>query len=152
MLTKNSKVECSSDDTILQLETFIKSTYPSAIFNFLSSDQYYKDPYKNRITIKIGIAGYHAAFGTDIKTGIGNIGGNFSYGIFANSKWNAITAYSVKLYDYRNGKEDKKTKDILKTGSASNLLGYSSAKKILNTTYMEANQDMLFFIDEALMK
>jgi hypothetical protein len=43
-------------------------------------------------------------------------------------------------------------KDISKTGSKPNLGGYISAKNILNTTYIEANQEMLFFIDETFMR
>jgi hypothetical protein len=30
--------------------------------------------------------------------------------------------------------------------------GYITGKKTLNSTYMEANQEMLFFIDETFMK
>ena len=107
---------------------------------------------KNRITIKIGISAYHAAFGADVKIGIGSVGGNFSYGAFPEGKWNAITAYAVKIYDNRNNSETKKTKDIYKIASKPNLGGYITAKNILNTTYIEANQELLFFIDETFMK
>ena len=152
ILTERSKIECTSENTIFQLGEFVKSTYPSAIVNLLSSSLYYKDPLKNRITIKIGISAYHAAFGADVKVGIGIVGGNFSYGVFPEGKWNAVTAYAVKIYDYRNNLETKKTKDICKIASRPNTGGYTTAKNILNTTYIEANQEMLFFIDETLMK
>ncbi len=152
ILTKNSMVDCTSENTILNLSNFIKATYPSATINLRNSDLYYKDPLKNRITIKIGISAYHAAFGTDVKIGIGSVGGNFSFGVFPEGKWNAITAYALKIYDYRNNSELKKSKDISKTGSKPNLGGYISAKNILNTTYIEANQEMLFFIDETFIK
>jgi hypothetical protein len=152
LLTKNSKVECTAESTVAKLAEYVKLTYSSAVINILKSDQYYKDPVIDRITIKIGISAYHAAYGADIKVGIGSVGGNFSYGIFPEGKWNAITAYAIKIYDYRNGQEIKKTKDIYKTASKPNMGGYKTAKNILNSTYMEVNQEMLFFIDEAFMK
>ncbi len=152
ILTKNSMVDCTYENTILNLSNFIKATYPSALINLRNSDLNYKDPLKNRITIKIGISAYHAAFGADVKIGIGSVGGNFSFGVFPEGKWNAITAYALKIYDYRNNSEVKKVKDISKTGSKPNLGGYISAKNILNTTYIEANQEMLFFIDETFMR
>ena len=152
LLTSNSKIECSSQNIIAQLESFIKQTYPSAVLNVLASDKYYEDPQLNRVTIKITISAYHAAFGADVKIGIGSSGGSFSYLVFPEGKWNGVTAFSIKIYDYRNGKQEKKVKDIAKIGSKSNLLGYATAKSILNQTYIEANQEMLMFIDEALMK
>jgi hypothetical protein len=152
ILNEKSKVECSSDETIKKLSELIKMTYPSAEMNNLSSNSYYKDPSKNRITIKIGISAYHAAFGADVKVGIGSVGGNFAFGLFPEGKWNAVTAYSVKLFDFRNNKEVKKTKDIYKIASKPNMGGYITAKNILNTCYVEAIQEMLFFIDESLMK
>lgn len=152
ILTEKSKIECTSENTILQLTDFIKLTYPSTIINVLASSLYYKDPMQNRITIKIGISAYHAAFGADVKVGIGNVGGNFSYGVFPEGKWNAVTAYAVKIYDFRNNVELKKMKDIYKIASKPNMGGYTTAKNILNTTYIEANQEMLFFIDETFMK
>lgn len=152
LLTKNSKIECTSENTVNRLAEFIKATYPSAVVNLLPSNNYYKDPVKNHVTLKVGIAAYQAAFGADIKVGIGSIGGSISYGVIPEGKWNALTAYALKVYDYRGNKEDKHTKDISKIASKPNMLGYSSAKSCLNTTYMEANQEMLFFIDESLMK
>lgn len=152
ILTQKSKIECTPENTILQLTDFMKMTYPSTTINVLASSLYYKDPRKNRITIKIGISAYHAAFGADVKVGIGNVGGNLSYGVFPEGKWNAVTAYAVKIYDFRNGVELKKMKDIYKIASKPNMGGYTTAKNILNTTYIEANQEMLFFIDDTFMK
>lgn len=151
-MTEKSKVECTSESTIFQLGDFIKKPYPSTVINLVNSNLYFKDPLKNIITIKIGISAYYAAFGADVKVGFGNVGGNFSYGIIPEGKWNAVTAYAVKIYDYRNNSEIKKTKDIFKIASKPNMGGYITAKNILNTTYIEANQEMLFFIDEAFMK
>ncbi|MFD1628835.1 hypothetical protein [Pseudopedobacter beijingensis] len=152
ILTPKSKIECTADGTINKLTDFIRQTYPATTINVLNSNQYYKDPANNRITVKIGISAYHAAFGADVKVGIGSVGGNFSYGVFPEGKWNAVTAYAVKIYDYRNNNEIKKVKDILKTASRPNTGGYITAKNILNSSFIEANQEMLFFIDETLMK
>jgi len=152
ILTEKSRIECTSEATILALGTYIKQTYPSAIINLLNSSTYYKDPLSNRITIKIGISAYHAAFGADVKVGIGSFGGNFSYGVIPEGKWNAVTAYTIKIYDNRENKELKKTKEIFKIASRPNTGGYITAKNILNTTYIEANQEMLFFIDDTFMK
>lgn len=152
IFTEKSKIECSSENTVYQLQEYIKKTYPSAIINVLNSSIYYKDPLKDRITIKIGISAYHAGFGADVKTGIGIVGGNFSYGVFPEGKWNAVTGYAVSIYDNRNNLGVKATKDIYKVESRLNTGGYKTARNILNTTYMEANQEMLFFIDGTLMK
>ena len=152
LLTKRSKVKCTSENTITELTEYIKHTYSAAVINIISSTQYYNDPVNDRITIKIGISAYHAAFGADVKVGIGSVGGNFSYGFFPEGKWNAITAYAVKIYDYRNNQEMRMSKEICKIASKPNMGGYITAKNILNTTYMEANQEMLFFIDEIFMK
>ncbi|MDK2978827.1 MAG: hypothetical protein PWP52_1541 [Bacteroidales bacterium] len=152
ILTEKSKIECTPENIISLLAEFIKMTYPSAIVNVLNSNLYYKNPVKNRITIKIGISAYHAAFGADVKVGIGSVGGNFSFGVIPEGKWNAVTAYAVKIYDYRNSSDLKKTKDIYKIASKPNMGGYITAKNILNTTYIEANKELLFFIDEALME
>lgn len=152
ILTPKSKVECTPEETNYKLTDFIRQTYPSASINILNSNLYYKDPSRNRITIKIGISAYHAAFGADVKVGIGSVGGNFSYAIFPEGKWNAVTAYAVKIYDYRNNTEIKKVKDVLKTASRPNTGGYITAKNILNSSFIEANQELLFFIDETLMK
>jgi hypothetical protein len=153
VLTKKSKIECTSENTISLLADFIVKTYPSAIINILDSDQYYKDPIQNRITIKIGIAAYHAAFGADIKAGIGSVGGDFSYMVMSSGTWNAVTAYSIKIYDYRLDSENKQSKDIYKIASSPNMWTRSSTiKNVLNTSYIDANQEVLFFIDDTLMK
>lgn len=152
ILNAKSKIECTPEETASKMIKFIKETYPSAIINVLAPSLFYKDPTPKRVTIKIGISAFHAAFGADVKVGIGSVGGNFSYGIFPEGKWNAVTAFAVKVYDYRNNKETKNTKDILRTAARPNTGGYITAKNILNTSYIEASQEMLFFIDESLMK
>jgi hypothetical protein len=110
ILTKKSKVECTSENTIKAIGEIIKQNYPSAFINFISTNDFYKESKLNRITIKISIIAYHAGFGSDIKVGIGSFGGSFSYGVIPEGKWNGITAYSIKVYDKRNNGEIKISK------------------------------------------
>jgi hypothetical protein len=152
VLNSKSKVECSSEDVVSSIALIIKKAYPSAIVNIVSDTGYYKDPAAGIITIKVGLSAYHAGFGSEITVGIGSIGGNFSYGAFPKGEWNGLTAYYVRLYDFRGGKEQKYTASISKLTSKPNMWGYKTAKNCLNETFMQANQDMLFFIDNSLMK
>jgi hypothetical protein len=152
IISDKSKIDCTSEKLINDLQRFVRDSYSSAYINFLNKEDFFKNPELNRITIKIGITAYHAAFGADIKIGIGSIGGNFSYGVIPEGKWNGMTGYSVKIYDHRNNAETKETKDIYKIASKPNMLGYKSARDCLNTSYIEATQELLLFIDEILMK
>jgi hypothetical protein len=152
ILTKNSKIECDANDILSSLALIIKQAYPSAFINVLGDSGYYADPSLDRITLKIGIAAFHAGFGLDISVGIGSFGGKFAYGAFPKGEWNGITGYYVRLYDNRSGKDQKFTSSISKVSSKPNMWGYKTAKDCLNTTYIEANQELLFFIDNNLTK
>ncbi len=152
IMTAKSKVECSSESITNSLAQFIKSTYPSANINILTSDKYYQKPKDSTVTIKIAISAYHAAFGANVKVGIGSIGGEFGWGAIPEGKWNAVTGYSIKIYDYSNGLDLKSTKDIGKIASRPNTGGYRTAKNILNSTYIAANQELFFFVDECFME
>jgi len=151
-MTEKSKIECSSQEVINNLINLIKKTYPSAIFNISESDKFYQNPKPNKLTIKIAISAYQAAFGADVKVGIGSIGGKFMWGIFPEGKWNAVTGYSIMIYDYTNGEKDKMTEEIGKVASRPNTGGYRTAKNILNKTCIEANQELFSFIDRSLME
>lgn len=151
-LPNRSKVECESSEVISSMVANITKAYPSAIINVLGDSGYYSDPMPNRITIKIGISAYQAGFGVDVTIGIGSIGGNVIFGAVPQGQWNGITGYYVRLYDYRKGKSDKFTTSISKIASKPNMGGYMTAKHCLNTTFSESNQDLLFFIDNSLMK
>ena len=151
-LTSKSKIECESEVIIQNLADYVKVTYPAAKINILKSDQYYDKPKDNTLTIKIAISAYHAAFGANVKVGIGSFGGNFGWGSIPEGKWNAVTGYAVKIYNYTNESKTKYSKEIGKIASKPNMGGYSTAKKILNTTYIDANQELLFFIDDSLME
>ncbi len=151
-MTEKSKIECTSQEVINSLIDIVEKTYPSANFKILESDQFYQNPKPNKLTIKIAISAYQAAFGADVKVGIGSVGGNFAWGIFPEGKWNAAAGYSVLIYDYTNGEEKKVTEEIGKVASRPNTGGYRTAKNILNKAYIEANQELFSFIDRTLME
>jgi hypothetical protein len=140
-----NKIECSSEQIIQTLFSQLKITYPSAILIQQSESDYYKKNVNNKsILIKVGIAAYHAGFGTDISSGIGIVGGHFSSLVFPKGQWNAITAYYVQILVG----EKTITKEISNISSKSNMWGYKSARIALNETYNKSNQELLFFIDE----
>lgn len=147
-----SKVECESNIVIENLLNLIMETYPSAKINFKNSDDFYENPKENIITIKIAISAFHAAFGADVKFAIGSVGGDYSWGAMPEGKWNAVTGYFVSVYDYRDGNKKVEKRDIGKLASRPNTGGYRTAKNILNTTYIEANQELFNFIDRTLME
>ena len=151
VLNEKSRIECTSENVINHLQNFLYDCYPSAVFNSLSTNSYFDEPNTNRITIKIGISAYHAAFGADIKLGIGSVGGDFSFMVFPKGKSNGLTAYFIKIYDYRCSREIQKSKEISKITSKSNIWGYKTAIDCLAKTYSDATQEMLFFIDNTLM-
>ena len=141
-----------SVELINQIANQIIKTYPSTNFNLVDERGFYSDAQPNRITIKIALAVYSSGFGNNITVGIGSVGGQFSYGVIPEGKWNGITGFSVNIYDYRKGTEIKFTKDIGKLVSKPNLWGYKTAKSALDESYQAAMQELLFFIDNSLMK
>ena len=150
-LPPKSKIECQSEDITNAIFNVVRTAYPSAKINLLKESDYYKKPETGKITLKIGIVAYQAGFGVDVTVGVGNIGGNFSYGLISKSEWNGITGYYAQIFDNRNS-EKKFVKEISKIESKSNIWGYKTAKTCLNTTFGEANQELLFFIDNSLME
>ena len=151
-IPQKSKVECESGNVVEALSNYIKKAYPSAKINFLTDEAYYKKPEINKITIKVAISAYHVGFGADISVGIGSVGGHFSYGIFPKGEWNGLTSYYAQIFDYRNGVDKKSQKEISEIASKPNMWGYKTAKTCLNTTYIQASQTLLFFIDNSLME
>ncbi len=142
-----NKIECSSEQIIQTMFSQLKLAYPSSILVLQPESVYYKKNTNSKsVLIKVGIAAYHAGFGTDISAGIGMVSGHFSTMIFPKGQWNAITAYYVQITT-----GDKIfTKEISNIASKPNLLGYKSARNALNETYNKSNQELLFFIDEQL--
>lgn len=152
IMTEKSKIECESETIINNLVDLIRKTYPSANFNVLKSNRFYQNPSENKITIKVAISAYHAAFGADVKVGIGSSSGKFAWGIFPEGQWNAVAGYSVMIYDYENGTKNKMTEEFGQASSRPNTGGYRTAKNILNTAYIQANLEMFAFIDKSLME
>ena len=141
-----------SDELITQIKDQLIRTYPSANFNILPSNEFYRDSNPNRITIKISVMSYYAGFGSDVKVGVGAIGGEFGYGIIPEGKWNGITGFTVNIYDSRNNSGKKFSNNIGNVVSLSNLYGYKTAREALDKSYNQSMQELLFFIDNSLMK
>lgn len=146
---KKNKIECSTTELFQTIFSQIKTTYPSVIFNLLPEAEYYKKHVnEDGVTLKIGVAAYHAGFGTDISGAIGTVGGQFTTMLIPKGQWNAVTAYYVQIY--RDGKSI--VKEISNLASKPNIWGYKSARTALNETYNKSNQEMLFFLDQEFMK
>lgn len=152
VLTNLKKDKCDPNQLSVDIMNSFKKAYPDAIIVSRPASEYQKEPNMTGITIKIGISAYQAAFGSDIKTGIGSVGGDFSYGIFPEAQWNAVTAYFIRSFDMRGGDVVKKSREISKSSSVPNGFGYKSARKALDETFNKANSDLFFFLDEALSK
>lgn len=144
--------KCDSKTVTDDVANYIKKIYPSANINILSEEAYYKKAENDKVTIKVAISAYHAGFGTDITVGIGTVGGNFTLLTFPKGEWNALTAYYVQVFDFRNSGAKRLQTEITELESKSNMFGYKSAKSALYNTYQAANQKLGFFIDNALME
>lgn len=142
-----NKIECTSEQVIQTVFSQLKSAYPSAIVVLLPESEYYKKNADSKsILIKIGIAAYHAGFGTDISGGIGMVGGHFSTMVFPKGQWNALTSYYVQIFVANKST----TKEISNVSSKSNMWGYKSARNALNECYNKSTGELLFFLDEQL--
>lgn len=142
----------SSDELATQIANLIVKAYPSAKFNLMDERKFFSDAELGRITIKIAVAAYSAGFGNNVTVGVGAIGGQFTYGVIPEGRWNGITSLSANIYDYRKNAGTKFTKDIGKLASKPNMWGYKTAKSALDESYQAAMQELLFFIDNSLMK
>lgn len=148
-IPKKNKIECTSDQLFQAILSQLESAYPSTILKMLPETEYYKRPLNaNNILIKIGVAAYHSGFGTDISGSIGLVGGQFSSMVFPKGQWNAITAYYLQVF--KAGVVA--SKEISNLSSKPNMWGYKSAKNALNDTYNKSNQELLFFLDQELMR
>ena len=148
-IPKKNKIECTSYQLFQAILLQLKIAYSSAILRQLPESEYYKKQLNAKnILIKIGIAAYHSGFGTDISGGIGVVGGQFSTMVFPKGQWNAITAYYIQVF--KDGAVA--SKEISNLSSKPNIWGYKSAKNALNDTYNKSNQELLFFVDQELMK
>lgn len=150
-LTEKSKIECSSEEITTIIAQLVKKSLPSAMVNILHPNNFYKASKDSVITLKISVFAYHAAFGSNIKVGIGSVGGKFSSIAFPEGKWNAVTGYEVIIFDNRNGK-NKFTETIFKVHSQPNMMGYRTAKNALNSTFIETNQNLFAFLENCFLE
>lgn len=151
-IPSSSKVECTSEELVSIILDDIQKIYSGATFNILDNAKYYKPSSDNHITIKIGIGAYHAGFGADVDVAIGNVGGNFAYSVSAKGKWNAVTSFYLRIFDKRGGEEKDFAKEILSQDGKPNTGGYTTAKKVLSTTYMNAFSQLCTAIDSFFME
>ena len=147
-----SKVECEASAITQSIISTIRQAYPSTTFAVQPESEYYKPSKSNALTIKIGIASYHAGFGTDVTVGIGSVGGNFTYNLIPKGEWNGLVSYYVQVFDNRGDLSNKFSREISEITSKSNMLGYKTARTCLNTSYNKANQTLLSFIEQSLMR
>jgi len=83
---------------------------------------------------------------------IGSVGVSLSYLAIPEGKWNGLSSFSVNIFGYRNRNDKKYYKDIVKLISKPNTWRYKTAKAALNESYEAAIQELLFFIDNSLIK
>ena len=142
-----------SFELINQISNQIIRTYPSANFNIIPINEFYNNPKSDRITMKISIVSYDAGFGSKVTViTVGTFGGEFGYGIIPEGKWNGVTGFSLNIYDNRNKETKKYSNNIGKIISLPNTYGYKTAKAALDKSYKQTMQDLLMYIDNALMK
>jgi len=151
-IPKKSNNKFTSEELIEVINNNIKEAYEGAVFNHLDKNEYYKEVKNKHVTIKIGISGYHAGFGRDIGVAIGNVGGKFKTSFIGEGKWNSITSFYVKVYDFRDNNSIVEEQEIISLEERPNLGGYSTARKALRSTYNQSMNKLFSFIDSVLMK
>ena len=112
-IPKKSNNKFTSEELVETIINNITEAYKGASFVVLGKEQYYKEGIKNHVTIKVGISGYHAGFGTEMNSAVGFVGGNFAYGFSGGGKWNCLTSFFVKVYDRRGGNSLIEEKEIV---------------------------------------
>ena len=151
-LPQKSKIECSSEEVIKSLSSIIMKAYPSANINVLPSSQYYKNAADSLITIRIAINAYQAGFSNALNGTVGSIGGALSFGLSTDGKWHGVTGYNVIIDDKRGGEPKRYTDSMSAEEAHSNTMGFTTAKKCLTASFMQATDKMLVFIDSSLLQ
>ncbi len=142
----------TSEELVETITNNIMDAYEGATFIKLGKEHYYKDGIDNHVTIKVGVSGYHAGFGTEMNSAVGIVGGNFAYGFSGGGKWNCLTSFFAKVYDRRDGNSRIEEKEIISLDEKPNSLGFSNVKKSLRLTYSQSMNKLFSFIDSVLMK
>ena len=151
-IPEKSKVEFTSDELVEYIINDLKYAYEGATFNVLPKAKYYKTPEDGHVTIKVGIAAYHAGFGADIDIAIGSVGGSFAIGGAPKGKWNGLTAFYVRVFDKRNGADVEKEGSVSSLVDKPNMTGYTTAKKCLKESYADAFNKLCFVIDSVFLQ
>lgn len=149
---KESKVECSSEELMNEIVNNLKTAYAGATCIVYPPSSYHKKPLSNHITIKIGISAYQAGFGDDVEVGVGREAIGVLFGSIPKTRWNALTAMNVIIYDKRNGREVKQTKTIQHGLSKHNTWGYKTSRGALHETYVHTMIELFLLIDNSLME
>lgn len=151
-LPAKSKVECSSEEVVKTIGNIIEKAYSSAKINILPSDQYYKAAADSVITVRIAINAYQAGFSNALNGTVGSIGGTSAFGISTDGKWHGVTGYNVIIDDKRSEEPKRYTDNFSAEESHSNTLGFTTAKKCLSASFIQATDKLLVFIDGCLLQ
>ena len=142
----------ASKELVTRIQQDFQTAFPSAKLTVVPESEYYKSSAPNKITVKIGISTYAAAFGSRVSLSIGTFGGAFFYGVVPEGMWNGVTGLSVNVFDRRNKQEQKYSMNIGRVISMSNLLGYATAKQALFQSYNVVINETVSFVENSLMK
>lgn len=123
---KKKKEKCKKATILAEFANCIKRTYPNMQLVVLDEKQFYEDPVKGFITIKIKLRQFDATF---------------NFGMYR-----ATTTYDVKICDYR---VDETVIDETITGDASrfNTVGFVSGKTASNHSFKEAFDKLVLLLD-----
>lgn len=125
-IPSNSKIKYSSAQLVDLVGSIIKKAYTNTHFVF-NNDNYAEECIDNSLNIKIGITRYGATFGT--------------YG------WTANCEYEIYFCFRLNGVNYDATNISTSEETGGNPMGYFTAKKCLNNTFVSSTNEMLNIID-----
>lgn len=145
-----AKIECSSREVVAEVAKVVRQAFGGATVRIVNVSDY-KNPIANHITVRIGIGGYSAGFGTDAKMGVGAVGHQFSSSAFPVGKWTAVTSFYVRTYDRRGRGLVSNDKEVYKTVTKANSLGITTARRALNESWTDAIPALMVAIDNAIL-
>lgn len=114
---KKPKDKCSKLDIIDEFTQCIRRTYPEMQLTVLQESDFYKEPSKENMTIKVKLKKYDATFSAGI--------------------YNSTTQYEVQIYAFAE-KDSLIEQTVEGKGKAFNTFGYSSGKSASNKSFKEA--------------
>ena len=127
------------------------NSFPSAHFIRLDSTRFFTEAPKDSITIKISIFSFFEGSKKDIERVMGNPGNDLQWSnplTPDDNNLNESVGYLVKIFDYRNGKNNKYVKSIAINNYTRVIYFYNTA----NTTINTANKQLVDFILNSLME